>query len=325
MAGFLDIQTLFAVVTAIAVIASILSIALPMLERDQLNTRMKHVATEREKIRARERAKLARGGASGAPERISLRQEPKALIQQIVDRFNMRDAFADQTTRNRLKQAGFRTEAHLMTFTFARIAGPFIGLVVALLYLFVIAKLEHPPFMKIFMALCFAYACYYAPILYLKNLADKRQASITRAWPDALDLFLICVESGMTAETGFQKVASEIGTASVELAEELTLLTAELSYLQERRAAYENLSNRTGLEGVRAVMTSLIQAERYGTPLGDAIRVMAEENRAMRMNAAEKKAAALPPKLTVPMILFFLPSIFVVVLGPAAINFWWGN
>jgi tight adherence protein C len=156
----------------------------------------------------------------------------------------------------------------------------------------------------------------------LANLASKRQTSINQAWPDALDLFLICVESGMTAELGFKKVAAEIGGSSVELAEELTLLTAELSYLQERKIAYDNLSDRTGLEGVRAVMTSMIQAERYGTPLGDAIRVMADENRAARMNAAEKKAAALPPKLTVPMMLFFLPAIFVVVLGPAAIGFW---
>ncbi len=234
----------------------------------------------------------------------------------------MRDAFADKATRDRLKQAGFRGEAHLMTFTFARIAGPILGLLLALFYLFFVTDLDYPPFMKMFMAFVFAYACYYAPILYLKNLSDKRKKSINQAWPDALDLFLICVESGMTAELGFQKVASEIGGASVELAEELTLLTAELSYLQERRTAYENLSDRTGLEGVRGVMTSLIQAERYGTPLGDAIRVMADENRAARMSAAEKKAAALPPKLTVPMILFFLPAIFVVVLGPAAIGFW---
>lgn len=142
---------------------------------------------------------------------------------------------------------------------------------------------------NLLICLLFAYACYYAPLLYLQNLRNKRQASITRAWPDALDLLLICVRSGMTAEMGFQKVASEIGTASVELAEELTILTAELSYLQDRRIAYENISERTGLEGVRGVMTSLIQAERYGTPLGDAIRVMAEENRAARLTAAEKK------------------------------------
>ncbi|MCV6603356.1 MAG: type II secretion system F family protein, partial [Cohaesibacter sp.] len=234
-----------------------------MLEKNELSGRMKSVATEREKIRARERAKLAQG--LGNSERISLRQEPKALVSQLVDRFNMRDAFADKGTRNRLKQAGFRSEAHLMTFTFARIAGPLAGLILAIFYLFVMTDLDHPPFMKLFMAFLFAYACYYAPILYIKNLADKRQKSINQAWPDALDLFLICVESGMTAETGFQKVAGEVGSASVELAEELTLLTAELSYLQERRMAYENLSARTGLESVRAVMTSLIQAERYGT------------------------------------------------------------
>lgn len=316
--GGIDIQDIFALVTAVAVVASILAAAMPLLEGDKLGARMKDVAIEREKIRKRERAALAKGGE----KRMSLRQEPKALVTQIVNKFNMREAFADKKTRMRLKQAGFRTDSHLMTFTFARIVGPIIGLAVAVFYLFIVLRPDYPPMVKLFVSLLFAYACYYAPNFYIKNLAAKRQASITKAWPDALDLLLICVESGMTAETGFQKVASEIGTASVPLAEELTLLTAELSYLQERRMAYENMSDRTGIEGVRAVMTSMIQAERYGTPLGDAIRVMADENRAARMNAAEKKAAALPPKLTVPMILFFLPSIFVVVLGPAAVAFW---
>jgi tight adherence protein C len=131
---------------------------------------------------------------------------------------------------------------------------------------------------------------------------------------------LICVESGMSAEAAFRKVSEEIGPQSIPLAEELTLVTAELSYLQERRQAYENLTQRTGLEGVKAVMTSLIQAERYGTPLGTALRVLAQENRDQRMNEAEKKAAALPPKLTVPMILFFLPVLLAVIIGPAAIQ-----
>jgi tight adherence protein C len=124
----------------------------------------------------------------------------------------------------------------------------------------------------------------------------------------------------MSAEAAFRKVSEEIGGQSIALAEELTLATAELSYLQERRQAYENLAIRTGLEGVKSVMTSLIQAERYGTPLGQSLRVMAQENRDQRMNAAEKKAAALPPKLTVPMILFFLPVLFVVILGPTGIK-----
>lgn len=317
MAGF-EIHDLFALVTAIAVIASIFAVAMPFLEKDRLGERMHEVASERERIRKRERALLKGGGKEG---RISLRQEPKELIVNIVDRFKMRDAFSDKETRTKLKQAGFRLEKHVMTFTFARIIGPFAGLLISLFYVFIMLKPDYPPMVNLLICLLFAYACYYAPLLYLQNLRNKRQASVTRAWPDALDLLLICVESGMTAEMGFQKVASEIGTASVELAEELTILTAELSYLQDRRIAYENISERTGLEGVRGVMTSLIQAERYGTPLGDAIRVMAEENRAARLTAAEKKASALPPKLTVPMILFFLPAIFVVLLGPIAVQY----
>jgi tight adherence protein C len=131
---------------------------------------------------------------------------------------------------------------------------------------------------------------------------------------------LICVESGMSVEAAFRKVSQEIGSQSIALAEELSLTTAELSYLQDRRVAYENLGKRTGLPGVRAVVTALVQAERYGTPLGQAMRVMAQENRDLRMQAAEKMAAALPPKLTVPMIVFFLPVLFVVILGPAAIK-----
>jgi tight adherence protein C len=156
--------------------------------------------------------------------------------------------------------------------------------------------------------------------LFIKNKISRRQLSIRRAFPDALDLLLICVESGMSIEAGFRKVSAEIGTQSIPLAEELTLTTAELSYLQDRRQAYENLAKRTNLEGVRSVCMALQQAERYGTPMATTLRVMAQENRDMRMSEAEKKAAALPPKLTVPMILFFLPVLFVVILGPAAIR-----
>ena len=150
-------------------------------------------------------------------------------------------------------------------------------------------------------------------------MIKRRQDSIRRAWSDALDLLLICVESGMSIEAAMQRVSREIGSQSVPLAEELTLTCAELSYLQDRRKAFENLGKRTGLMTVKSVVTSLIQSERYGTPLGQALRVLAQENRDMRMSDAEKKAAALPPKLTVPMVLFFLPVIFIVILGPSAI------
>ena len=152
------------------------------------------------------------------------------------------------------------------------------------------------------------------------NRADKRKKSIQKAFPDALDLLLICVESGMSVEAGLRKVAEEIGSQSADLAEELVLTTAELSFLQERRQAYDNLSQRTGVDAVKSVTQALIQAERYGTPVAHALRVLAQESREARLVAAEKKAAALPPKLTVPMILFFLPVLFLIILGPAGIQ-----
>ena len=161
---------------------------------------------------------------------------------------------------------------------------------------------------------------YYAPNIYISNIASKRRDSIVAGFPDALDLLLICVESGMSIEAALQKVSQEVGVSSIELAEELSLLVAELSYLPDRRLAYEGLSRRTNHPGIKSVSTAMIQAERYGTPLGGALRVMAKENRELRLAAAEKKAAALPAKLTVPMILFFLPVLFVVILGPAIIK-----
>jgi tight adherence protein C len=143
---------------------------------------------------------------------------------------------------------------------------------------------------------------------------------VVAAFPDALDLLLICVESGMSIEAAISKVSQEVGGSSIELAEELSLLVAELSYLPDRRLAYEGLAKRVNHPGIKSVCTAMIQAERYGTPLGGALRTMAQENRALRMSAAEKKAAALPAQLTVPMILFFLPVLFVVILGPAIIK-----
>ena len=154
-----------------------------------------------------------------------------------------------------------------------------------------------------------------------ENVTDTSRSNLIRSQPAP---GLISITSGamvaMSIEAAFQRVANEIGSQSVPLAEEMTLTNAELSYLQDRRTALENLAKRTGLLTVKAVVTSLVQAERYGTPLGSALRVLAQENRDMRMAEAERKAAALPPKLTVPMIAFFLPCIFVVILGPAAIQ-----
>jgi tight adherence protein C len=169
------------------------------------------------------------------------------------------------------------------------------------------AFVDEKTYLSLLYALMIGILGSYLPLILLKNAITKRQGAIRRAWPDCLDLMLLCVEAGMSVEHAFKRVGAEMAKQSAELAEELALTTAELSFLSERTKAYENMGIRTGVDGVRSVMTALMQAERYGTSVGQSLRVMAEEGREMRMMEAEKKAASLPPKLTVPLILFFLP------------------
>jgi tight adherence protein C len=309
-----DTHFLTMVLAAIAASATVLTLAMPLFATDNLGRRLKTVALEREKIRQRERDRLARG------QKVSLRQSPKQYMKAVVERFNLAKWVGQEEARIKLVQAGYRGQAAYITFLFFRMAAPIAALLFAVFYVFVLVELNQPPLVKVGLCLAATYVGLQLPSLMLKNQITRRQLQIRRAFPDALDLLLICVESGMSVEAAFRKVSQEIGNQSIALAEELTLTTAELSYLQDRRQAYENLAKRTDLEGVRAVCVSLQQAERYGTPLGQTLRVMAQENRDMRMMEAEKRAAALPPKLTVPMILFFLPVLFVVILGPAAIR-----
>ena len=309
-------KQLTALLAAIAAIATVLTLAMPVLSPDVLDKRMKSVALEREKIRQRERERLARG----EKEKVTLRQSPKQYMQRIVERFNLTKWLAQEEAREKLVQAGFRGQAPYIAFLFFRLITPIVMFLVASFYMFVVGVLDQPTMVKL--GICFgaAWVGMQVPYFFLKNRITKRQLSIKRAFPDALDLLLICVESGMSIEVAFKRVSVEIGSQSIALAEELTLTTAELSYLQDRKTAYENLAKRTDLDGVKSVCMALQQAERYGTPLAQTLRVMAQENRDIRMSEAEKKAAALPPKLTVPMIMFFLPVLFVVILGPAAIR-----
>jgi tight adherence protein C len=312
----IDPRFIVSVLAGVAVMTTIVTIAMPLFATDKLGRRIKSVATEREQIRSRERARMA-----NEAKRTSLRNvEPTRYVRRIVDRFNLRSALADDGTVAKLRVAGFRGQAPLFAFLFARFVLPLVIFLAALGYFFFVSESEQTTFLKIILSVLIAYVGFYAPNLYIRNLAQKRQTSIKRAWPDALDLMLICVESGISVESAFQRVSEEIGAQSGELAEELMLTTAELSYLPDRRSAFENLDARTDLDGVKAVTLALVQAERYGTPVGQALRVMAQENRDIRMNDAEKKAAALPPKLTVPMILFFLPVLMIVILGPAVID-----
>jgi len=305
---------------AIAAFATVLSFVMPLVSRDRTAERMKALATERSAMRNQ------RAADSAAKERVNLRgDKPKGFMQGVVDRFDLRKQFDTEELRNKLKMAGLRGQGPLITYIFFRMAAPPLVFLIAMFYLFVIGVTSHPPMIKLCIALGAAGAGYYLPNLLLQNLINKRQQAIRQAFPDALDMLLICVQSGMSVEAGFQKVSKEILLQSVELAEELSLTTAELSYLQDRRQAYENLGLRTGLPGVKAVSMALIQAERYGTPVGQALRVMAKENRDIRMAEAEKKAASLPPKLTVPMIVFFLPVLFVIIIAPMIIGYMQGN
>jgi tight adherence protein C len=315
--AILQPQLIVTAFAAVAAFATVLTVAMPLLDRDRVSQRMRVMAMERDKMRAARIAELkfTKEGAG------KLRQAPKGFMQQLVDQFDLRSKFETEELRNKLKMAGLRGQAPLVAYMFFRVVMPVILTLVALFYLFVVmTKLPYPPIIKFVMALGVGFLGFYLPNMFLENMIQKRQQSIKQAFPDALDMLLICVQAGMSTEAAFGKVAKEIGGQSLELAEEFSLTTAELSYLQERRLAFENLGKRTGIPGIKAVATALIQAERYGTAIGQALRVMAKENRDMRMSDAEKKAAALPPKLTVPMIVFFLPVLFIVILGPAVIQ-----
>jgi tight adherence protein C len=307
-----DKNFLITLFVGIMAFATVVTLGVPYLERGGLDDRLKSVARRREELRARHHAALSK--------KTSLRAEPVSYMKATLDRLKLGNMLEGENTKEKLSSAGYRGQAPLITFMFFRFVMPFIVFAVTLFYMFVVLHLSWPPLQKIGVAFIGALIGFYLPDLFVNNMIQRRQTSIMRAFPDALDLMLICVESGMSIESAFTRVASEIGSQSPELAEELALTTAELSYLPDRRAAFDNLAKRCGHSGVRAVATALNQAEKYGTPLGSALRVTATENREMRMQEAERKAASLPAKLTVPMIVFFLPCLFVVIMGPAIIT-----
>jgi tight adherence protein C len=309
-----DPGNLIAVAVAVIVFATILTIALPMLSKESLDKRMKSVATRRDELKRRSRMAMARDKEG------NLRHVDEGFFKRVVDKLNLKTLLEDPKVVDKLAQAGFRGPKPVTTFYFFRFATPFILSVLAGGYVYFVNDFGFSATMKLVVLVGAFVVGFYGPNLYVENIAQKRKTKIMQAFPDALDLLLICVEAGMSIESAIQKVSVEIGSSSIELAEELSLLTAELSYLPERRQAYEGLAKRTNHPGVKSVAIAMIQAEKYGTPLGTALRVMAKENRDMRLSAAEKKAAALPAQLTVPMILFFLPVLFVAILGPAIIK-----
>lgn len=312
----LEPDFVIAALSAIAAFATIITLAFPLLQGDPLGARMKSVSARRDQLRQKQREAFAANGRKG-----QLRTNSAGFMKQTLDSLKVEKLLESKDIKDRLARAGYRGQRHIVAFTFFRFLMPPLVFVAAAIYFVLIANVEWIFPVKIVAAMGVGALGYYLPDVFISNRIQGRQQSIMRAFPDALDLLLICVESGMSIEGAFNRVSSEIGSQSVELAEELALTTAELSYLPDRRTAFTNLANRCGHQGVKAVSAALIQSEKYGTPMGQALRVTAQENRDMRMAEAERKAAALPPKLTVPMMLFFLPCLFIVILGPASIQY----
>jgi tight adherence protein C len=307
-----SLRTALNAIVAISVVATVYTLVSPMLEGDKLKKRMASVADTRETMR------LARLDDLNKDK--GLRQGNKGFVKNLVDGLSLEKLLEATDLRDKLAQAGLRGQRPMYTFYFARLILPIVGFILGLIFLIGLNVGGHDMVQRVGMTLGATLFGYYAPGIYLKNRASKRLKSIMPVFPDSLDLLLICVEAGMSAEMAFGRVATEMADSSVELAEEFSLTTAELSYLPSRRQAFENFARRNNHVGIKSVSTALVQAERYGTPLGDTLRTLANENREMRVLEAEKKAAALPAKLTVPMILFFLPVIFIVILTPAAMR-----
>ena len=309
-----DLSTIVVLLAGIGAFISVLAAGLPFLHRDPFTSRLKAVAQRRQELSALQLSALRERSARFQPKR------HVSLMRSVLKRLNLQALVEDKTLRDKLAQAGWRRSSAAVIFIFARVAVPIGVAGLGLLYF------SSPGFAEMAFRLKLSYSVLagvglaYLPSLLLTNAIQKRQKILRRAFPDALDLMVICVESGLSVEATFQRVTEEIVESAPALAEEIALTSAELAFLGDRRLAYENLAERTGLPGFKSLCTTLLQSERYGTPLSVALRVLAQENREARMAAAEKKAAMLPAKLTVPMILFFLPVLFMIIIGPAAIQ-----
>jgi len=242
------------------------------------------------------------------------------FVTSVVSKLNLQSLVGSQEVRDMLQQAGMRSQNAVMVYTGSRAMFGLIIFAGVLTYVNLLPEFPYPGFVKFLFAGGGGLIGVYLPKILIANNVTKRQQSMQLAFPDALDLMVICVEAGLSIENAFARVTEEIMEASAVLAQELGLTSAELAFLGDRRQAYTNFAKRTGLPAAKGLATCLIQSEQYGTPVGVALKVLSQEKRDERMSAAEKKAASLPAKLTVPMIIFFLPVLFLVVIGPAAIR-----
>src|SRR5215475_3128683 len=248
------------------------------------------------------------------------RRTPVGLMREAVTRLNLLRSQHAAEARKMLARAGIRSQDAMVRYLFARISMPFVFGLLAMADTHVLHLLPVPPQYGFAAPIAGVLFGFYAPTIYLRNAAAKRAKEIQLALPDGLDLMVICAEAGLSLDTTLSRVARELGNTWPELADEFGITAAELTFLPDRRMAFENLNARTDSDGIRGVVNTLQQTAKFGTPLAQSLRVLATEMRAARMTRAEEKAARLPALLTIPMMIFVLPTLFIVLLGPAAIN-----
>jgi len=308
----MDMTTIITLIAAVAAFASVLAVGVSLMQRDQLASRLKAVAARRQELSARQRAGL-KTARRGTPKR------SVGLMRAVLARLNLQDLLEAKPLKMKMAQAGWRHQTAAITYTFSRVAAPVVLLALTLLY--ASSAMPNGSFAtKALVVVCGLAFGVYLPQILLTNAVQKRQQILARAFPDTLDLLVICVEAGLSVESALMRVTEEIAEGFPEMAEEVGLTAAELAFLAERRVAWENFAERTGLPQVKSLATALVQSDKYGTPVSQALRVLATENREQRMAVAEKKAGSLSAKLTVPMIIFFLPVLFLVIAAPAAIQ-----
>ena len=315
MSALRDPNVIVPLVFSVLAFLTVIGLGLPWLQPDMFAARLKVIKRRREELSQQRRQRLEQ--PRPAFRRLSGRVD---FMRMVLERLNLKNLTEQPELKKKLVRAGWRGPAPLITFSFLRLVLPLGAAGVTLLFLLGSAKEPLSPIVIAIAIVGAASLGYYLPTVLVSNAATRRQQEIQRAFPDGLDLTVICVEAGLSLDAAFSRVAEELDVGARALAEEIGLTTAELAFLNDRRQALENLAERTGSPSVKALVTALVQSERYGTPLGTALRVVSQESRDARMAKAEEKAASLPAKLTVPMVTFFLPVLFMVITGPMIIQ-----
>jgi tight adherence protein C len=310
--GF-DVIWIATVLSAVATLAVMLAIYAATTVKDPMARRVKALNERREQLKAGIVA------STNKRRKLSNRSEAADRVRSLLSNFKMLQDDQLKKTQLRLMQAGIRTKDLAFFIIAARFVMPAVLGTIAVLLIYVFDMFPTWSWIRQYMTVAGTLGLSYkAPDLWLKNKVTKRSHAVRKGLPDALDLLVICAEAGLTVDAAFGRVAKELGKAYPELGDEFGLTAIELGFLNERRQAFENLAARVDLEAVRGVVTTMIQTEKYGTPLASALRVLSAEFRNERMMRAEEKAARLPAIMTVPLILFILPTLFVVILGPAS-------